>query len=254
MRNHAAVTVLLVALLVASGFLLGLVEPVALRALLFTLAAAGGTAISLMLARRAAAPAHARLAANVASLERTNRELVEARAETVRAARLASGGTLAAGIAHEVGNPLAALMAYVDLSRARAREGRLDEEMLASIRGEAERIHRIVRGLLDYARPGEQDPAPRPPLEVVERVRQLMENQGRLSGVELRIEAASDTPDVVADPHRLEHVLVNPILNAIDAMDGRGPKRLTLRGFGDMGDAIILPSRSDGDPPGEDYT
>ena len=60
------------------------------------------------------------LVENVASLDRTNSELVAARDEVIRTARLASVGTLAAGIAHEVGNPLAALIALTDLPRPRA--------------------------------------------------------------------------------------------------------------------------------------
>ena len=60
------------------------------------------------------------LAENVASLDETNKALVEARAQVVRAARLASTGTLASGIAHELGNPLGALLAYVDVARSRA--------------------------------------------------------------------------------------------------------------------------------------
>ena len=70
------------------------------------------------------------LADNVASLDRTNEELVVARDQVVHAARLASVGTLAAGIAHEVGNPLGAIMAYLDVAKGRiSREGG-DTELL----------------------------------------------------------------------------------------------------------------------------
>jgi C4-dicarboxylate-specific signal transduction histidine kinase len=223
----ATTALLTVLLLVGAG--LTRVESIAPRLLVGSAAVAIGVLLLLLLARRSAAPARDLLQDNVASLERTNRELVEARAETVRAARLASVGTLAAGIAHEVGNPLGAVIAYVDVARARARRGDTNVEILDSIREEAERIHRIVRGLLDYARPGEQEVGPRAPAEVVHRVRELLEHQGRFLGVETRWEVSPDTPLVTMDPHRLEQVLVNLILNALDAMSDVEPRRLSLR-------------------------
>ena len=72
------------------------------------------------------------LANNIDSLDETNKALVEARAQVVRAARLASTGTLASGIAHELGNPLGALLAYVDVARSRAESEGGDTELLDS--------------------------------------------------------------------------------------------------------------------------
>ena len=89
------------------------------------------------------------LLANVASLEETNRELIEARNQVIQAARLASVGTLAAGIAHEVGNPMGAIIAFADVAKARIEKGRGDTELLDAIRGEAGRIDHIVLGILD---------------------------------------------------------------------------------------------------------
>ncbi len=101
------------------------------------------------------------LAENVESLQGTNRELVIVRDQMVHSARLASVGTLAAGIAHEVGNPLGAITAFVDVARMRTQRDGGDTDILDSIRAEAGRIDRIVRGLLDYARPrtGSTEPA-----------------------------------------------------------------------------------------------
>ena len=126
------------------------------------------------------------LAENVASLDETNRALVEARAQVVRAARLASTGTLASGIAHELGNPLGALLAYVDVARGRAETGGDDGELLDSIREEAIRIDRIIRSLLDVARSKDTESGPQHPWPVVERVKDLLEAQGRLEGVDGR--------------------------------------------------------------------
>lgn len=193
------------------------------------------------------------LAENVASLDRTNEELVVARDQVVHAARLASVGTLAAGIAHEVGNPLGAIMAYVDVAKARlAREGG-NTELLDSIRDEARRIDRIVRGLLDYARPREAEAAPVPPGQVLAKVRELLENQGKLDGVAAEWRTLDDVPDVVMEPHRLEQVLVNLVLNALDALDGTEGPSIAVTLSTEEGGVSRLPRRRADDPPGINY-
>lgn len=194
-----------------------------------------------------------RLAENVESLDRTNRELVEARDQVVQTARLASVGTLAAGIAHEVGNPLGAIMGFVDVAKRRAREADGDTEILDAIRTEAGRIDRIVRGLLDYARPRDEEAGPQPPGDTVRRVRELLESQGRLEGVDDRWDLDGDLPRVVMEPHRLEQVLVNLILNALHALQGRDGPVLRVRLDEEPGEVRALPARREDDPPGVNY-
>ena len=194
------------------------------------------------------------LADNVRSLDETNLALVEARAQVVRAARLASTGTLASGIAHELGNPLGALMAYVDVARSRAEAGGGDTELLDSVREEAVRIDRIIRSLLDFARSKEGATAPHDPWPVIQRVRELLEAQGKLEGVECIWEGGGvEGPQLLMDPQGLEQVLVNLLLNALDAVQDRegGWIRVTLRE--EDGPAAALPRRRMGDPPGVDY-
>jgi len=86
------------------------------------------------------------LAENVRSLDETNRELSAARSSLARADKMASIGRLASGIAHEIGNPLGAILGYVELGRRSGEEG---AEWLDGISHEAGRIDAIVRGLLD---------------------------------------------------------------------------------------------------------
>ena len=161
------------------------------------------------------------MARNIGSLDRTNADLVEARDQVIQSARLASVGTLSAGIAHEVGNPLGAILAYVDVARARAAELGGDIELLESIRAEARRIDRIVRSLLDYARPQQEESVPAPPRLVMERVRELLDAQGKLDQVQHVWRYGEDVPDVVMVAHRLEQVMVNLLLNAVDALAGQ---------------------------------
>jgi two-component system NtrC family sensor kinase len=193
------------------------------------------------------------LADNIGSLEETNRELVVVRDQMVRSARLASAGTLAAGIAHEVGNPLGAITAFVDVAKARAGQAGGDTEILDSIGAEAKRIDRIVRGLLDYARPRDADAPPAPASEVVRGVRVLLESQGKLSHVTVDWEVAEDAPDLVAEPHRLEQVLVNLLLNAVAALEDVPDARIAVRLYGEEGEGLRLRPRREDDPPGINY-
>ena len=194
------------------------------------------------------------LAENIASLDRTNAELVAARDEVIQAARLASVGTLASGIAHEVGNPLAALMGFTDLARHRAERQGQDTEILASIRGEADRIHRIVRTLLEYAR-GRGTPSGTMQVPaVIHRVRDLLETQGRLDEVEMSWpEAYQEFPAVPGEAQQLEQILVNLILNALDAMEGLPDRRIGVTVALEAGGVAAMPPRREEDPPGLNY-
>lgn len=194
-----------------------------------------------------------RLAENVESLDSTNRELRMARDQVVRSARLASVGTLAAGIAHEVGNPLGAIMGFVDVARARAAKAGGDVELLDSIRGEAVRIDRIVRGLLDYARPPGVETGPLGAEDVVQRVRRLLESQGKLDPVtsDWTIEGAAH--HMVPEPHRLEQVIINLILNALHAVRDVENPQVNVRLYEEEGALGMMPARREDDPPGVNY-
>ena len=148
--------------------------------------------------------------------ERFNRmtdRLIKARAELVRAEKLASIGRLATGVAHEVGNPLSAIGTYVDVLRRRS----ADPELLSAIEREMDRIDRIIRGLLAYARPRDEARGDVDVAAVVQTVVELLEQQGALTGVELSKTIGPDLPVVWGSVHGLEQVAVNLLLNAIDA-------------------------------------
>jgi C4-dicarboxylate-specific signal transduction histidine kinase len=193
------------------------------------------------------------LAENVRSLDDTNRALIEARAQVVRAARLASTGTLASGIAHELGNPLGALLGYVDVARSRAEAGGEDTGLLDSVREEALRIDRIIRSLLDFARSKEADSGPQPAWPVVERVRDLLKAQGRLEGVDCRWECRGEVPAVLIDSQRLEQVLVNLLLNALEAIEGQEERVILVTLQEEPGPGAAFPRKRKGDPPGVNY-
>lgn len=194
-----------------------------------------------------------RLAGNIESLDETNRELRRARDQVVQAARMASVGTLAAGIAHEVGNPLGAIMAFVDVARDRvAREGG-EVELLDSIRSEAERIDRIVRGLLDYARPVRGPDEPASADAVVARVRDILDSQGALDRVDVSWSTGNGDVRLIDQPQRLEQVLVNLMLNALHAVREAESPAIDVSVRDEAGELLALPSRREDDPPGINY-
>lgn len=158
-----------------------------------------------------------RLERNVRSLERTNRELVQARDELVRAERLASVGRLAAGIAHEVGNPLNSILSLLDILRQRA-----DESVVDHLESEARRIDEIINGLLEFARPEEAPVTPTDPAAVVTETIELLRVQGRLDEVDVTLEDRTTGLQVEANPDQLQQVLVNLLLNADDAVEESG--------------------------------
>ena len=193
------------------------------------------------------------LAENVRSLDETNVMLVEARNEVIQAARLASVGTLAAGIAHEVGNPLTAIIGYADVALRRIEAGQGDPELLESIRSEAQRIDGIVRGLLDFARPQPDEITPVRVDEVVAGARELLENQGRLGQIAHSWTLDETCPPVLMDPRHLEQVLVNLLLNASDAVKDVDEPKIEVAVWSEEGPAANPLRRRGDDPPGVNY-
>jgi signal transduction histidine kinase len=168
--------------------------------------------------------------AQVAKLREANRSLAEARESAIRQEKLATVGRLAAGVAHEIGNPLAALLGYMQVLR-----GRPEAEQLTSyvepMEREAKRIDRILRDLLDFARPsrGHAGPALASLPRAIERTLRLLEPQKRFHGLHTHLDVPPDLPAVPADEHQLGQVLVNLLLNAADAMGGQGRADLAAR-------------------------
>lgn len=194
------------------------------------------------------------LTRNVASLDATNRELSEARMRLVRSEKLASIGRLAAGVAHEVGNPLGAILGYKALGD---RELGPESEWLSGIEYEARRIDRIVRGLLDFARPRTGSLHPIDVNEVVRRTVTMMSLQGRFRSIDVDFALGENLPDVRADGHQLEQVLVNLLLNAADAIGetGTGGRiRLESASITVERSPEDVPRRRASDPTGLNYS
>lgn len=159
-----------------------------------------------------------------------HRELEQMHQSLVRASKLASVGRLAAGIAHEIGNPLAAVQGYLALIP------RLDErerhEVLERSAREVKRIHETIRKLLSYARQ-EESCEPTRPLNLANVVREavlLVRGHPAFREVEIVSELPlDDEPDALGHSGQMGQVLVNILLNAAQAMEGRATNRITIR-------------------------
>jgi signal transduction histidine kinase len=170
-----------------------------------------------------------RLSANILSLDETNRLLTEARDAMVHQEKLASAGRLGAGIAHEIGNPLGAILGYLGLLHKYIPEER--REMLSSAEKEAHRIDRIVRGLLDYARPHEARSQSLDVNQVINDTVELVSTQGKFKLVKLDVALGDDLPAVNGDRYQLQQVIVNLLVNAADALEGRAEPVVSVRTF-----------------------
>lgn len=176
-----------------------------------------------------------RLAAKVAELLRSNAELASARESLLRTEKLATVGRLAAGVAHEVGNPLGAIGGYAELARGRLAARGGDPEVvdwLQRIAAETERIDRIVRELLDFARPAPPARAPVSVAGAIDAALRLARVQPRFREVTVALDLPPDLPPAWADAGRLSQLFLNLLLNAGDAMAGRGELRIAARASG----------------------
>ncbi len=139
--------------------------------------------------------------------------LLDAQSQLVRTEKLATVGRFAAGVAHEVGNPLSAIGTYLDVLRQQG----ADPDIVGAASREAARIDRIVRGLLDYARPRDEHPGAVDLEQVIRSVHGLLGAQGALKGVTVTLACEDGLPLVRGNAHALEQVVVNLLLNAVDA-------------------------------------
>lgn len=178
---------------------------------------------------------------HILSLERINNVLQIARQETVRSEKMASVGLLAAGTAHEIGTPLAAIIGYAGILRDEVRDDPEKSDYLSRIEAEAGRIDRIIRGLLDYARPSCRDWEDVDVCEVLRSTIDMLDGQGIFKNTMVSLSAAEPVPLLKADRQELLQVFTNLFINARDAMTGSGKLTIRVTVGGDNGPGAEVP-------------
>lgn len=153
-------------------------------------------------------------------------QVIQSRALLERQEKLASLGTLAAGVAHEIRNPLTAINVRVHGLKRTLAAGSSEHEDVTVIDEEIRRLDRIVRDFLDFARPSEPRCVTIAVESLFNRLQSLLAPQWRKSSIDLSVEPPPALW-VRVDPHQLEQVLINLIQNAADSIEGEG--HVTLR-------------------------
>lgn len=178
-----------------------------------------------------------RIAAQLDELKAAHGALRATQQQLVRAERLAVVGQLAAGLAHEIGNPLAVLSGYVEVFKDSALGAEETGEILGRMSRELDRIHAIMRDLLDFSRVSSVSGGNGDLGEAIEHVRKLLAPQESMRQVELVIALPDTLPPVPIQTDSLTQVLLNLILNAAEALAGRG--RVEVMAVRD-GDRVVL--------------
>jgi signal transduction histidine kinase len=156
------------------------------------------------------------------SLESANKQLKQAQEELIRTEKLASIGRFAAGVAHEVGNPLGAILGYTSILQQGGIDREEGKDYLNRIEKEIERINRIVRELLDFSRPSKFEIREVEVNKVVENALSLISYQKNFKNIETQLNLQPNLPMIKGDESQLSQVFLNIILNGVDAMPNGG--------------------------------
>ena len=156
-------------------------------------------------------------------------ELQDAQDQLVRSEKLSSLGRMAAGIAHEINNPLTSILINSHLMAERLQTDEQAAENLRLIMDETSRCSTIVKGLLDFSRQTTPRKGPADLNEVVNRTLTLMRSQILLHRVNVDLDMDKDLPEIMIDANKIAQVFTNIILNAIDAMRDGGTLTIVTR-------------------------
>ncbi len=170
-------------------------------------------------------------------LERARRREEVRRVQLAHTEKMAAVGTLAAGVAHEVNNPLAGILTCLETIRANPGDAETRDRYLALVEDGIKRIEHTVLNLLDFSRPGAIRPEPTSLNHNLRHVAELAQYQLRKNNVEVEFEMAPVEPIVLVDHFQMEQLFLNLVLNAIEAMPKGGTLTLRTRIVG--GSAVV---------------
>ncbi|MEW6659202.1 MAG: PAS domain S-box protein [Thermodesulfobacteriota bacterium] len=178
---------------------------------------------------------------------RMAKKLEESQAQLLQAEKIASLGRLAAGVAHEINNPLAGILIYAEILKRDLQENAQVRENLEVIIGQTVRCQQIVTRLLEFSRQSLGERTLFDLNEIAGRCVDLIKHQSLFHNIEIQQDLDPELPQIIGDPGQLQQVITNLLLNAADAMNGRGKIHLSSRPaagggvvltFGDTGPGI----------------
>ena len=164
------------------------------------------------------------------SLKERDEKLKEYTSQQImKSERLATLGQLAAGVAHEINNPLGAVLMYTHLALEDLKEENVLRKNLEKAVAEASRCKDIVKGLLDFAHQTEPKVEDSDVNETLERTLAMVENQALFQNVKITKSLCASLPKVSMDVGQVQQVFTNIVLNAAEAMEGKGELTVATR-------------------------
>lgn len=171
-----------------------------------------------------------KLRLHMAEVERAHSEVLKAQKQLLQSEKMAAIGHLAAGLAHEVNNPLNVISGFTEvLIKQQGERDSADRRHLEEIYREAVRCQRLIAELLRFAKPKSPDRAPADLAATLRETASLVQAQARTQGIALSLDLPGDLPEVVADRDQMKQVFLNLLLNACQAMPEGG--ELSVRGY-----------------------
>jgi two-component system NtrC family sensor kinase len=157
---------------------------------------------------------------HIASLKEANLEIKKAQNDMIRSEKMATAGRLATGVAHEIGNPLGIILGYLELLNRGDLSREEREDFLGRIEAEVNRIHQIIRELLDFSRGSGPEREETAVHELIMETVHMIEPQPMMAQIEIQQVLKAEDDVVRAGPTQLKQVFLNIIINAADAMAG----------------------------------
>ncbi|PKN79110.1 MAG: hypothetical protein CVU51_15325 [Deltaproteobacteria bacterium HGW-Deltaproteobacteria-1] len=172
------------------------------------------------------------LARNVTAIRQMEKEVARSR-------HLNAIGSLAAGVAHEIRNPLSSIKGFAVYFRQKLSGNKEDEETADIMIAETERLNRVISQLIEFARPLTLKKEPTNMTDLVKHTIRLVEAEARKNAVAIDIQADEDLPPADIDPDKIKQVLLNVFLNALSAMPDGGRLSVELAAQKDNMDVTV---------------
>ena len=171
--------------------------------------------------------------------------------EVARSRRLASLGSLAAGVAHEIRNPLSSIKGFATWFRERYRDNPEERETAEVMIREVDRLNRVITQLLEFARPLTMHRVPTPLQAVIRHALKMVEGEAQAKRIVVETDLSVEVGEIPLDADRMTQVLLNLFQNAIGAMEGGGVLRISLDRRDEKGVRITVADTGIGIPKEE---
>lgn len=175
----------------------------------------------------------------ILELRETKKKLEETQMQLIQAEKLAGIGLLAAGVAHELNNPLSGILGFSQLLLEEDKLTTQQREDIQTILTQSQRCKVIIQNLLQFSRRKEPKMEPVDPLTLVRTTLDLVKYEYSTAGVEILQRVPATCPMVFGDPNQLQQVLLNLLTNSKQAMENRGKGKLEIEVTTDEDDVVL---------------